>query len=112
MPIFRVSKPVLKHARNEPFFLCFVNFLADRGGDPFVRSKVRVFTLFLLMWLPRYIYIYIYIYINRVFPTFLSSKSDVYIYIYIYIYLAFGHQKLVFYRTFGARDVYLRLSLA
>ena len=36
--IFMVSKPVLKHARNELFFLCFVNFLADRGGDPYVRS--------------------------------------------------------------------------
>ena len=36
-------------AKHAHFFLkiaCSVNFLVDRGGDSFVRSEVRVFTLF------------------------------------------------------------------
>ena len=68
MPIFRVSNPALKHAQNEPPLACFVNFLANRGGDPSMRSKVCIFsTVFAHVASETYIF--------SVFPSFLLNSG-------------------------------------
>ena len=61
----------------------FGQLLVNRGGDPFMRSKVCIFsTVFAHVASETYIF--------SVFPSFLPRKVqqwNIYIYIYIYIYL-------------------------
>ena len=79
----------------------FGQLLVNRGGDPFMRSKVRVFTLFLLMWLPIYnlfvcsssqgsICTYFYVYLSSwgsicmYFCIYFSSRGSICTYFYVY----------------------------
>ncbi len=51
--IFQVSMPRAGQAQNEPPGACSGNCLADRGRNPFMRTKLHVFTLFLVVCPPK-----------------------------------------------------------
>ena len=92
---------------------CSVNFLVDRGGDSFVRSDVRVFTLFFVLCCHECIYLSFF-----PLPVMEKWKSGVEMPQKLAFYRtcwARGHQQLVFYRTCGApgrqKLVFLRICL-